>query len=578
MDEGSLEIGRVVDERYTVEALVGLGGLAEVYKVRHVELGSLHALKLLTWNRKSLTDRLLLEGRIQAQLTHPHIVRVTDVLRIDSRVGLLLEFIEGPSLEEFLDHHGALSVTDALGLFAPVLAAVAHAHDAGVLHRDLKPGNVLLMRAPGGWIPKVTDFGLAKVVEEGLGPNTRTGISMGTPGYMPPEQVRNSASVDTRTDIFALGSVLYEMIAGKKAFASPEGSDIELTATIERTPPPLSGVGPDLEAALRRALERDREHRWPDARSFATALGIADHPSLASSPDLVRVALALDPSTYPSSPSGGALTASVPASALREPSRPTSGRWAVAAILGSVVLAVLVTALMTQPVLNRRARQASEEAAPPAPTSAEPDGGLEPLVPPEPVTPSVSPPSAAEPAEQDVPAAPVEAEAPVRPPEPQVLEVLPPPTALDTGDQAQTDEPRMMTVAASVPEVEESAPEPDETPLEADAAPPESEEASVEAGPPLAVGTYEGQADRRPFELRVTQVRGDRVVAAAAFFAGSGPPRVEALEGTFDANAGTLRLSSPNSRLVFEGRRENGVIDGRYMRGGRALTWRVSLP
>ncbi|MEM6928553.1 MAG: serine/threonine-protein kinase, partial [Myxococcota bacterium] len=366
MDEASLDIGIVVGERYCVEALIGLGGLAEVYKVRHLELGSVHALKLLTWNRKSLTERLLLEGRIQAQLTHPHIVRVTDVVRIDKRVGLLLEFIEGPSLEEFLEHHGALTVPDALGLFAPIIAAVAHAHDAGVLHRDLKPANVLLMRAPGGWIPKVTDFGLAKVVEDGLGPNTRTGISMGTPGYMPPEQVRNSASADASTDVFGLGCLLYEMIAGQKAFAPPDGGDIELTATIERTPAPLDGVSPELQGAIAQAIERDRRQRYQDARTFAAALGIADHPSLAASPDLVRVPLALDPSTYPSNPSqdappvraGGTTPLTMPAQERR-----TAGPLVVGAIFGSVALAVLATAVMTQPVLqSRRAREAAKQA------------------------------------------------------------------------------------------------------------------------------------------------------------------------------------------------------------------------
>ena len=440
MDDGSLETGMVIGDRYAVEELVGLGGLAEVYKVRHLELGSVHALKLLTWNRKSLTERLLLEGRIQAQLTHPHIVRVTDVVRVDRRVGLLLEYIEGPSLEELLEHHGGLTVTDALGLFAPVLAAVAHAHDAGVLHRDIKPANVLLMRAPGGWVPKVADFGLAKVVEEGLGPNTRTGISMGTPGYMPPEQVRNSASVDSRTDIFALGVVLYEMIAGHRAFAPIEGNEIELTATIERTPPPLRALPPALWDAITRAIERDRDLRYADARSFAAGLGIADHPSLAASPDLVRVPLALDPSTYPSKPStDGEVPVPSPA-ALADDSSPRSGRLVVAALFGSVLLAVLTVALMVQPVIrSRRAFEAqqSDEVASGLEPSTSSDGGL------------VAVPRVAGPASAPVPDPDPEVPRPVAP---TVIEVLAPePTAGEPAQagpmESETTEPIEVEIA-----------------------------------------------------------------------------------------------------------------------------------
>ena len=564
MDEATLAVGSVVGDRYGVEQLVGLGGLAEVYRVRHLELGSLHALKLLTWNRKSLTERLLLEGRIQAQLTHPHIVRVTDVVRVEQRIGLLLEFIEGPSLEDFLDHHGALSVPDALGLFAPVLAAVAHAHDAGVLHRDIKPANVLLMRAPGGWVPKVTDFGLAKVVEEGLGPNTRTGISMGTPGYMPPEQIRDSASADVRTDIFALGSVLYEMLSGRKAFAPPDGSQIEVTATIERTPSPLTELPPALWAAIASALEPDRELRYTDARAFAAALGIGDHPSLSASPDLIRVPLALDPSTYPSNPSSP--TREPPAAATLGPQTsavdraPTvSGRVAVAAIFGSVLLAVAVVALMTQPVLeSRRARQAAQ---------------AEGLLPTEPLDRAVE-----EPIPSPVAAEPVLGEAMVAPPgDPPVVEepaeppVEDPEPGEDTGeavaafDEADEDPPSQEVDAAEeAPKVAASG----------------VEEPAIEAapGPTLPLGTYRGEADRRPFELRVSASTGGRVVAEALFYAGGPLPRVEPLEGTFEPATGRLELTSPTSRLVFEGRRRGDRIEGEYRRGSRPQPFSVALP
>lgn len=587
MDDASLEIGTLIAERYAVEQLVGLGGLAEVYRVRHLELGSVHALKLLTWNRKSLTERLLLEGRIQAQLQHPHIVRVTDVVRIDRRVGLLLEFIEGPSLDEFLDHHGALSVPDALGLFAPVLAAVAHAHDAGVLHRDMKPANVLLGRAPGGWVPKVTDFGLAKVVEEGLGSNTRTGISMGTPGYMPPEQVRNSASADVRTDVFALGATLYELIAGRKAFQPPDGSEIELTATIDRTPEPLTAINPAVWEAIQRSVSPDREHRFPDVRSFAQALGVGDHPSLSAAPDLVPVPLALDPSTYPSNPSGAPPASGPPAQPTLGPvdgandGARTAGPWVVAALLGSVLIAVGVVAVMTQPVIrSRQAREIERQLeTDPAPAPPEPVLAFPPVERPAPATPAAPEPVPTEPVPPEPVPGPTEPpspvpepeafpEDPVESPEPQVIEVLEPlPSVLVDEAGGEADDGPQNAAFEEVPAGPSDPPTDDEPPAEEE----------EDLGPTLPLGTWKGEASARPFELRVQDSSGGRVSAQAVFITGSALPRIVPLEGQFDLASGELLLTSSSARLAFNGRRAGNTIQGEYTRGNKSLPFRVSL-
>jgi len=201
-----LSPGDRVAERYEVEELIGQGGLAEVYRVRHIDLGGVHALKLLTWRRKSLAERLLLEGRIQAQLRHPNVVGVTDVIRHEGRFGLLMEYVDCVPLDAFIAEHGGLGLDEALHLFAMVMSGMTAAHDAGVLHRDLKPANILLARQGGGWVPKVTDFGIAKVVAEDVEANhsTASGAMMGTPGYMAPEQVIDAADVDERADVFAL--------------------------------------------------------------------------------------------------------------------------------------------------------------------------------------------------------------------------------------------------------------------------------------------------------------------------------------------------------------------------------------
>ena len=277
-----LKTGEVVDERYVVEARLGQGGLAEVFRVRHRDLNSVHALKLLVWRRKSLIERILLEGRIQAQIRHPNVVMVTDVIRHDGRCGLLMEYIDGPTLEHYLSQRGALPVDEALSLIAPIIAAITAAHDAGVLHRDLKPANVLLARMSGGLFPKVADFGIAKLVEEMEKGVTAIGSMMGSPGYLAPEQVLDSASADKRADIYALGVLLYEVLSGERAF--PEVIDAaSAREALSRNPPLLSEHSPEVPsylcAAIQRAMASDRDARFDDCRSLARAL-FAEHPEL----------------------------------------------------------------------------------------------------------------------------------------------------------------------------------------------------------------------------------------------------------------------------------------------------------
>lgn len=296
-----LEPGQRIDERYEVEALVGQGGLAEVYRVRHVQLGSLHALKLLLFRKKSLADRLLLEGRIQAQLNHPNVVGVTDVVRHEGQYALLMEYIDDLSLEDLLEERERFPVEEALELFAPVLAGVHAAHLAGVLHRDLKPSNVLLARHRGGLVPKVADFGIAKVVAEQLEGATAEGVAMGTPGYMAPEQVVDASSVDVRTDVFALAAILYELVTGRRAFAADDGT-VSLRSTLEGTFRPMSSIIEDVPIpvclAVQKALSREREDRFPSVLDLARAL-FADRPDVLASIEGTGVSrpISLDPDT-----------------------------------------------------------------------------------------------------------------------------------------------------------------------------------------------------------------------------------------------------------------------------------------
>jgi serine/threonine-protein kinase len=280
-----LSPGQEVD-RFEVVELLGVGGIAEVYKVRHRVLNSMHALKVVTAGGPAVARRLLREGSIQAQLRHPNLVGVTDVIEVNGHSALVLEYVEGITLQGLLHQKGALPQDEALALFSQVLAGVAAAHAAGVLHRDLKPGNILLAPSPMGVMAKVTDFGLAKMLLDdasaGEG-DTIQGLVMGTPGYMAPEQAGAASTADARADVFALGVMLYEMLTGVAPFTRPQVS-ATLKATLLGEHTPLAEAAPQLPGALCDTVERclgvDRLTRFADAHELARAL-FGDRPELA---------------------------------------------------------------------------------------------------------------------------------------------------------------------------------------------------------------------------------------------------------------------------------------------------------
>ncbi len=306
-----LHRGEVID-RYVVECLLGRGGMAVVYRVRHRQLGSLHALKVLTMPSAGIRARLLQEGRAQARLNHPNVVTVTDVVEVRGAPGLVMECIEGPSLRDLL-LSGPLSTGQALDLGTDIIRGVAAAHRLGLVHRDIKPGNILLAVRPDGLVAKVGDFGLAKLLGgEGVdsAARTRSGVMLGTPAYMAPEQIEDSRSVDARCDVFAIGAVLYEMVTGERAF--PGESVIEIAYRIcngQLIPP--SHVDPSLpeamEAAILRALRREPSERTPDCAALLVdwagdgAALSSSSSGLRSDPELLERARLAHPEPSPDS-------------------------------------------------------------------------------------------------------------------------------------------------------------------------------------------------------------------------------------------------------------------------------------
>lgn len=281
-DKSLLEPGGLLDNRYEVVRKLAEGGMATIYLVRHLGLHSLHALKVpdsRIFHSADARHRFTTEGRIQALLRHPHIAQVTDIV-ISPVPGLVMEYVEGGTLEELLGQSpgGKLGLPTLRQLFLPVLDAMQEAHGHRVVHRDLTPSNILVTQGPQGRLhPKVTDFGIAKVTQEEPGEKyrTRTGVLLGTRPYMSPEQIGGASDVDARTDIFALGAILYEAATGRVAFDA--SSDFEMMKRITEgnfTPP--EQVVPELPESLcqciRKAMAVDPAGRFQDCAAFRAAL------------------------------------------------------------------------------------------------------------------------------------------------------------------------------------------------------------------------------------------------------------------------------------------------------------------
>ena len=253
--------------------LLGRGGMAAVYRVRHLLLDTEHALKVSLRHHARLEQRLLREGRVQAALRHQNLVAVTDIVEVEGRHGLVLELVDGGSLDELLgDGELPLGVLDEL--VRGVLAGVAHAHAHGLVHRDLKPENVLLARGPEATVPKVTDFGLVRLLERRDGaPPTAAGAVMGTPLYMAPEQLVDASSADRRADVWSLGAMLYELATGTPPYLQSDLIERRRAALDERHLPVEErrpDLPPRMAAAIRAALLAERAARPGDAAELAS--------------------------------------------------------------------------------------------------------------------------------------------------------------------------------------------------------------------------------------------------------------------------------------------------------------------
>jgi eukaryotic-like serine/threonine-protein kinase len=304
--------GDILDGKYRIDKILGIGGMGVVVAATHTGLDRRVAIKFLlpaALEHPEIVERFDREARAAATVKGQHVVQVIDVGRLpDGRAFMVMEYLDGKDLEQTLEVKGKLTVTDTVGYVLQACEALAEAHHAGIVHRDLKPANLFLAQQPDKRaIVKVLDFGISKVKDDGRA-LTRTATAMGTPFYMSPEQLMNSKDVDARSDIWALGVIMYELLSGTRPYSGesmPEivakilGNKRELLRELN------AEVSPALEDVIAKCLQTERENRFASVGELARAL--SKFASASAQASVGRIARVLgDASLAPPSPAHAA--------------------------------------------------------------------------------------------------------------------------------------------------------------------------------------------------------------------------------------------------------------------------------
>jgi serine/threonine-protein kinase len=275
--------GEIIAGKYRVERVLGVGGMGVVVAAHHVQLDEKVAIKfLLPQMLKSpeVVARFAREARAAVKIKSEHVARVHDVGTLETGAPyMVMEYLEGGDLAAMLQQKGALPIEQAVEFVLQACVAVADAHALGIVHRDLKPANLFCVRRTDGQLSiKVLDFGISKTLDtSGMssGSFTRTSAMMGSPLYMSPEQMRTPKDIDTRSDLWALGMILFELTTGRPAFEADTMTELVLKVTSEPVPS-IRTLRPDvpegLEAVVLKCLEKDRTQRYPNVAELALGL------------------------------------------------------------------------------------------------------------------------------------------------------------------------------------------------------------------------------------------------------------------------------------------------------------------
>jgi serine/threonine-protein kinase len=267
--------GRTLKGRYALTRVIGRGGMGIVYEAVHLDLARKVAVKALFDHDERALSRFRQEALASAAVHHPNLIAVSDFHGGDTEDPpfIVMELLLGEPLSQLLARTKPLDVRRAVLIATQMLEGLSALHAAGIVHRDVKPGNVFLITLPGtGYLVKILDLGIAKLLEDESGVRTTTGRFVGTPAYVAPEQVKGG-TVDGRTDVHAVSAVLHEMLEGQRPYHAGQG--FEIISQILRAPPPRitnPQVPPPLADIIQRGLAKEKEDRWPSAAAMRDAL------------------------------------------------------------------------------------------------------------------------------------------------------------------------------------------------------------------------------------------------------------------------------------------------------------------
>ena len=421
-DVAPVREGEILDGKYRVERVLGVGGMGVVVAATHVQLQTRVALKFLlpeVLGHAQVVQRFVREARAAVQIQSEHVARVIDVGTLATGSPyMVMEYLEGEDLSETVARGGAISVSRAVGYVLEACEAIAEAHALGIVHRDLKPANLYLARRAGrDPIVKVLDFGISKTNDPGPSGLTQTSNVMGSPQYMAPEQMMSSKNVDARADVWALGVILYELVTGEPPFVAETMAEIVYMVT-QGDAPKVSAKRPELPPgivdAVARALAREPARRFANVAELAAA--IAPFGPARSEISIERIARVLGTAAPAAAAPGPRAQAPAPSptpTVATLEDAPTAaprgrGRVAVAVAVVALVAGVLAwrglrggsettaartTAVVSAPApVPAAAPPAPPAAAPPAPPAAAPPAPSPPpaVVPPTPPAPTAA--------------------------------------------------------------------------------------------------------------------------------------------------------------------------------------------
>ncbi|MCL2822803.1 MAG: serine/threonine protein kinase, partial [Polyangiaceae bacterium] len=277
---GILPIGHVINNMYRIDGILGEGGMGIVYRATEIASQQPVVVKAIRpefTDREDFRARILDEGRVVAKIDHQNVVQMRAVFAHESNIFLVLQFVDGESLDKtlarYVEHRKFMPLENVMAIFDQILQGVGAAHEEGVIHRDIKPGNILLQSKNAK--AKVTDFGIAKAQYDQRAATKMTMGIIGSPHYISPEQINAVADIDARTDIYSLGIMLFEMLAGRVPFDAPTQYAM-MTHHLTSPIPSIRNIRPDvpehIENVICRACAKDRTQRYASTKEMARAI------------------------------------------------------------------------------------------------------------------------------------------------------------------------------------------------------------------------------------------------------------------------------------------------------------------